>query len=78
MEPTEPFTRNRIVPRGQIAIEPAAPSVPIFRDFVHCRFADAGRWCAWLRPSWPASANLYKTRRVRCNKVLLLHGASSS
>jgi hypothetical protein len=26
---------------------------------VHCRFADAGRWCAWLRPSWPASANLY-------------------
>jgi hypothetical protein len=65
MEPAEPFRRNRIIPRGQIAIEPAAPSVPFFRDFVHCRFADAGRWCAWLRPSCPASANLYMNCRER-------------
>jgi hypothetical protein len=43
MEQAEPFEPNRIIPRGQIAIEPAAPSVFIFRDFVHCRFADAGR-----------------------------------
>ena len=43
MQRADPFTRNRIIPRGQIAIEPAAPSVRIFRDFVHCRFADAGR-----------------------------------
>ena len=28
MEPAEPFERNRIIPRSEIAIERAAPSVP--------------------------------------------------
>src|SRR6516225_11848926 len=32
-----------------IAIEPAAAGYSSFRDFVHCRFTDAGRRCVWLR-----------------------------
>jgi len=35
--------------RHQIAIEPAAAGYSPFRDFVHCRFADAGRRWVWLR-----------------------------
>jgi hypothetical protein len=35
--------------RHQIAIEPAAAAYSPFRDFVHCRFADAGRRWVWLR-----------------------------
>jgi hypothetical protein len=37
------------VNRGQIAIEPAAAGCSAFRDFVHRRFADAGRRRVWLR-----------------------------
>jgi hypothetical protein len=35
------------------------------RDFVHCRFADAGRRWVWLRSPRPASANLHNQRRKR-------------
>src|SRR4029450_9425111 len=35
--------------RHQIAIEPAAAAYSPFRDFVPCRFADAGRRWVWLR-----------------------------
>ena len=39
----------RVGTRHQIAIEPAAAGYAPFRDFVHCRFADAGRRWVWLR-----------------------------
>jgi hypothetical protein len=39
----------RPLSRHQIAIEPAAAGCSAFRDFVHCRFADAGRRWVWLR-----------------------------
>jgi len=61
-------TTSRTVYWHQIAIEPAAPAGAAFRDFVHCRFADAGRCCVWLRPRRPASANLHSMRLMRCSK----------
>jgi hypothetical protein len=39
----------RPLSRPQIPIEPAAAGCSAFRDFVHCRFADAGRRWVWLR-----------------------------
>src|SRR5262249_17916486 len=39
----------RPISQHQIAIEPAAAGYSPFRDFVHCRFADAGRRWVWLR-----------------------------
>jgi hypothetical protein len=45
------------VNRGQIAIEPAAAGCSAFRDFVHCRFADAGRRRVWL---WFPTAGIRK------------------
>src|SRR5215831_8287704 len=39
----------RPLSRLQIAIEPAAAGCSASRDFVHCRFADAGRRWVWLR-----------------------------
>jgi hypothetical protein len=40
---------SRTANTHQIAIEPAAAGCSAFRDFVHCRFADAGRRRVWLR-----------------------------
>jgi hypothetical protein len=42
-------TTSRAVNRHQISIEPAAAGCSPIRDFVHCRFADAGRRLVWLR-----------------------------
>jgi hypothetical protein len=42
-------TISRAVNRHQIPIEPAAAGCSPIRDFVHCRFADAGRRWVWLR-----------------------------
>jgi hypothetical protein len=61
-------TTSRTVYWHQIAIEPAAPAGAAFRDFVHCRFADAGRCCVWLRPRRPASANLHSKRLMQRSK----------
>ena len=49
--------------RHQIAIEPAVAAYSPFRDFVHRRFADAGRRWVWLRHPRPASANLHRRGR---------------
>jgi hypothetical protein len=40
---------SRTANTHQIPIEPAAAGCSAFRDFVHCRFADAGRRRVWLR-----------------------------
>jgi hypothetical protein len=55
-------TTSRAVNRHQIPIEPAAAACSPIRDFVHCRFADAGRRWVWSRFPRPASANLYIKR----------------
>jgi len=57
-------TLSPAVSTHQIAIEPAAAGYSPFRDFVHCRFADAGRRCVWMRSPRPASANLHKFCRA--------------
>jgi hypothetical protein len=48
--------------RHQIAIKPAAAAYSPFRDFVHCRFADAGRRWVWLRSP---TAGIRKPSQIR-------------
>ena len=57
--------------RHQIAIEPAAAGYSPFRDFVHCRFADAGRRWVWLRSP---TAGIRKPSQRRTRDLRTRHG----
>src|SRR5262249_9970749 len=59
----------RPISRHQIAIEPAAAGYSPFRDFVHCRFADAGRRWVWLRSHGRHPQTFTTTDVSRCSKL---------
>jgi hypothetical protein len=63
------------VNRGQIAIEPAAAGCSAFRDFVHCRFADAGRRRVWL---WSPTAGIRKPSHEHASPLPRQHRVSNS
>jgi hypothetical protein len=56
-------TISRAVNRHQIPIEPAVAGCSPIRDFVHCRFADAGQ--RWVRFPTAGIRKLYTNGSTR-------------